>query len=143
MDYWIIWFVAALVFALLEIATSGFFIIIFGVGAVVAGLSSIFISNLTIQLIIFIVSTTIAFIFLKPFINKHLLNQKRTLTNVDRVINKKGIVIKAITTDMGQVKVDGEVWSAVSKSGEEIKENEKVIVEEVSGVKLVVSKIEE
>ena len=58
---------------------------------------------------------------------------------------KKGVVIKEInsTEDVGQVKVAGELWSAITLNDEKIKINEIVEVTKVDGVKLVVTKINE
>jgi membrane protein implicated in regulation of membrane protease activity len=40
---------------------------------------------------------------------------------------------------VGQVKVKGQVWSAISKSGEAIGKDAEVIIEAIEGVKLIVS----
>ena len=63
-------------------------------------------------------------------------------TNLDRVIGMEGIVTEEITKlKIGEVKVDGKRWSAISNT--KIETNSTVIVEGVDGVKLVVRKGEE
>ncbi|MBR6987337.1 MAG: NfeD family protein [Clostridiales bacterium] len=56
----------------------------------------------------------------------------------DRLIGREGIVIVPLNKDecKGQVKVDGQVWSA--KSDTDIAEGIKVTVKAIEGVKLVV-----
>ena len=69
---------------------------------------------------------------------------KKKIDNIED--NKlKGVVIKEInsTEDVGQVKVAGELWSAITLNDEKIKINEIVKVTKVDGVKLVVTKINE
>ena len=54
----------------------------------------------------------------------------------------EGIVTEEITkTKIGEVKVDGKRWSAISN--ELIKAGEEVIIERIDGVKLIVRKGEE
>ena len=61
-------------------------------------------------------------------------------TNADRLIGREGVVIVPFnsTEGKGQVKVDGQIWSA--KSGEDYTEGTKVTVKAIEGVKLVVER---
>ena len=70
------------------------------------------------------------------------LSKKKISTNLDRVLGMEGIVTEEITKlKIGEVKVDGKKWSAISN--EKIKVGEEVIVEDIDGVKLIVRKGEE
>ena len=63
-------------------------------------------------------------------------------TNLDRVIGKVGVVTETIEKDgIGEVKVLGKKWSAYSDKG--VKENSKVKVLSINGVKLKVEEIKE
>ncbi len=76
----------------------------------------------------------------RPYLVKKLTNKKES-TNLDRVIGAEGIVTEEITKlKVGEVKVDGKRWSAISN--ELIKVGEEVIIERIDGVKLVVRKEE-
>ena len=59
-------------------------------------------------------------------------------TNADRLIGREGVVIVPLnaTEGKGQVKVDGQIWSA--KADTDIAEGVKVTVRSIEGVKLVV-----
>ena len=61
------------------------------------------------------------------------------------VIEKNGIVVQEIDNlnSKGQVKVNGELWSAISKDGEKISKGSTVIIKSIEGVKLIVEKYEE
>lgn len=67
---------------------------------------------------------------------------KDTKTNLDRIIGMKGIVTKDITKDnIGEVKVDGKLWSAYSE--EEIPKGNHVQILSINSVKIKVKKWEE
>ena len=53
MEMWMIWIIAAIIFAIIEIYTPSFFIIWFSCGSIAAAISSVFIENEMIQLLIF------------------------------------------------------------------------------------------
>ena len=82
---------------------------------------------------------------MKPLTKKLFKNKDNTKMNNDAMIGKKGIVIKEINSaeEVGQVKVAGELWSAITINDEKIKINEIVKVTKVDGVKLIVTKINE
>ena len=72
---------------------------------------------------------------------KKLRVQKNEPTNADRVIGQTGIVTEEINPidGLGEVKVDGKRWSAKSSDGKIIPEGTIVKIEEISGVKLIVT----
>ena len=64
--------------------------------------------------------------------------------NKDSLIGKQAIVIKDINTleSKGQVKVNGELWSAFTENpNETIQKGSTVIIEDIEGVKLKVKKL--
>ena len=66
---------------------------------------------------------------------------KKTIpTNKDSLIGKKALVIEEINPvhSKGQVKLNGELWSAKSRDNTIIEKDKEVEVQEVIGVKLVV-----
>ena len=136
---WQVWLIIAGLFFIGEIATVGFLIFWFGVGALIAMIVSLFTSNIIIQTTIFIISSTILIFATKPFIKK-FADVKKTNTNVYSIIGKKALVIKTIDPihSVGQIKLNGEVWTAESENNEIIEEGSKVEVLEIKGVKAIV-----
>lgn len=65
-------------------------------------------------------------------------------TNADRCIGETGVVEEAIdnTYDKGLVKVKGSVWTARSEHNELIDRGTLVVVKQIEGVKVIVSKKE-
>ena len=80
-------------------------------------------------------------IFLRPIFAK-LFKTKDIPTNSDSLIGKTGIVLKEIVgpDNIGQIKVQGEVWSAICKEKITLNIDDTVTVESIDGVKLVVKK---
>ena len=109
---WQIWLIIAGLFFIGEIATVGFLIFWFGVGALVAMLVSLFTSNVIIQTSVFVISSAILLFATKPFVKK-FIDVKSTNTNAFSIIGKKALVRKEINSkSVGQIKINCEIWSA-------------------------------
>ena len=136
---WQVWLIIAGLFFVGEIATVGFLIFWFGIGALIAMIVSFFTSNIIIQTTIFVISSTILIFATKPFVKK-FADVKRTNTNVYSIIGKKALVIKTIDPihSVGQIKINGEVWTAESENNQVIDEGSEVEILEIKGVKAIV-----
>ncbi len=136
-----IWLLLCALCLIIEILTVGFLLFFPGVGAFLAFLTSLLIDSLAIQIGVFIVTTTLSIIFLRPLFAK-LFKTKDLPTNSDSLIGKTGIVLKEIVgpDNMGQIKVQGEIWSAICKEKVTLKVDDTVTVDSIDGVKLVVKK---
>ena len=140
---WILWLVLCGVFLIAEIFTVSFLLFWPGIGAFFAFITSLFIDSFVVQLAVFVISTILMIIFTKPLIKKIFKNKDNTKMNYNSLIGKTGIVVKDINNieGKGQVKVNGELWSAFSSDSREIiKENSPVVIEGLEGVKLKVKK---
>ncbi len=136
---WHYWLIAAGIFFVIEIFTAGFLVFWLGIAALIAMIVSFFIPNLTIQMIVFIIFSIILLLATKPLIKK-FMNVKETKTNAFSIIGKKALVIKNIDSinKSGQIKVNGEVWSAIGKNDDTIEKGTEVEVVSINGVKAVV-----
>lgn len=137
---WQIWLVISLFFFILEIATTGFLIFWFGVGGLVATFCSLFIKNVVLQTLIFIVTSTLLTIFTKPLVDKYVKTTNTTKTNAYSVEGKVGKVTRDIEPieGRGQVIIDGETWSAKSFDDSFIPKGTEIKVESLNGVKVIV-----
>jgi len=134
------WILAAVICGVIEIITVGLWFLWFAIAAlIVAVLASLgWLSSLGAQLLVFAFLTLIFIIFTRPLVKK-FFHTEDTLSNVDALIGQHGIATTTIEPlHRGQVKVNGEIWTAVS--GETIPEGSKIIVTGVDGVKLQVVK---
>ena len=137
---WKIWLLLSGIFLIIEIINISFFIFWFSLGALIAMISSFFIKNTIIQIVIFLVSSTILLFITKPLVKKILPKESLVKTNSYAVEGKVGKVITDIEPieGKGQVKVNGETWSARSFDDTFVSKDTEVIVEKIDGVKLVV-----
>ena len=139
---WQVWLIIAGLFFVGEIATVGFLIFWFGIGALIAMIVSFFTSNIIIQTTIFVISSTILIFATKTFVKK-FADVKKTNTNVYSIIGKKALVIKTIDPihSVGQIKINGEVWTAESENNQVIDKGSEVEILEIKGVKAIVKPI--
>ena len=88
-------------------------------------------------------SVCAALLVTRPLINKWKQKKDVTSTNADRLIGKIGIVLADIedVQKVGQVKVEGEIWTAKSQYAP-ISKDSKVKVLSIEGVKLIVEPTE-
>ena len=140
---WVFWLIAAGVFFIIEMATIGFLVFWLGIGSLLAMVTSFLTDSILIQTIVFVVTSTLLLIFTRPLVNKFIKTPKEIKTNAYSIIGKKAIVINKINNidGNGQIKIDGDIWSAKSFSDEDIPENTEVEIVDIDGVKAVVKKI--
>ncbi len=139
---WAIWLILCGIFLIIEIYTVSFLMFWPGIGAFLAFITNILGFSFPIQLGVFVISTALMLIFMKPLVAK-LFKTKDVPMNNNAIIGKQATVIKEIDNLnlKGQVKVNGELWSAISDDDGIIKENETVEVLAIDGVKLKVKKV--
>ena len=141
---WITWLVIAGFFFILEIATAGFLVFWLGVGALLSMILSFFVDNIFIQTGLFVISSIVLILSTKPLVKK-FLDKNTVVTNAFSLIGKKAIVTEEIDSiqSKGKVKVNGEVWTALSNGEEIIAKDTEVEILEITGVKLVVKSCKE
>lgn len=143
---WGIWLIVAGICFMIEIATVGFLIFWFGIGALLTMLVSfLFPNNLFLQATIFVLSSTLLIFLTKPFVEKFTKNDKKVATNAYSIIGKKGIVTQSIdpTHGIGQIKILGELWSAKTEDGSKLEAETQVEITQIEGVKAIVKPIKE
>ena len=141
---WQFWLVASGIFFIAEIITTGFLIFWLGVAGLITMCVSFFTDNLMVQATMFVVCSAILILATKPFVKKFVHKKDNAeKTNAFSIIGKKAIVIKDIDSidGSGQIKVEGEVWSAEGSNGSNIEKGTEVEVKDIDGVKAIVSPI--
>lgn len=137
----ILWGALILVSLVVELITEELTIIWGTVGAIFSFLAALLHAEIWLQLLIFIVFTTLTIIISRPIIKKYA-KKEIIRTNADRIIGMVAIVSEAFkNNEVGKVIVNGQAWRATSTSNEAFFEGEKVQVEGISGTKVIVSKI--
>ena len=137
----IFWLIVAAIMFIGEMVCPIFFMFWFAIGAIIALITSLITSNIVVQVGVFLVVSIILTIFTKPLTNKFFKNKTKDELNMNGIVGKNAIVTKNINNlnGNGEVKISGEIWSALSESEDTIiSPGTKVVVVKVDGVKLIV-----
>lgn len=136
-----LWLCIVIVLTLIESATVNLVTIWFIASGIVSMILSLFIDNYFIQFFSFVVLGIILLITTRKYL-VNISSKRQEKTNLDRVIGKNALVTLEIDKNkIGEVKVDGKKWSAISNK--KIKEGSTVKVLSIDGVKLKVEEVKE
>ena len=135
---WIYWLIIIIILTIVEASTVNLVSIWFIASAIVSLVLSFIYDSLFLEIGTFVILGIILMILTKPFLDK-CIKSKSVKTNLDRVVGMHGICTEEIKKNVvGEVKVDGKRWSAIST--EKINVNDEVLIEAIDGVKLKVRK---
>jgi membrane protein implicated in regulation of membrane protease activity len=136
MDPWLIWLIAAVIFAVGEIATLGFFLAPFAGGAAVAAVISAVGAGEFASWAAFIVVSVALLAALRPLARSHRRMPAQLRTGTAALIGRSAMVTERIANDegTGSVKLEGESWTARAYDADEIIEpGKRVQVIEIRG----------
>lgn len=137
-EYWIV--LAAFCF-IGEMLTTGFFLLWFAVGASLAALLNYLGFDPAVQIISFIIISLLLIALSRPLAQRITREPPRKAAS-DRLIGRKGWVVEDVKSDSGGVvKVDGDVWRAISSQN--IIKGKKIRVKKVESVKLYVEEVQD
>ncbi len=138
-----IWLIFSAVLVVAEIISLGLTTVWFAIGALAAALAAFLNVKFSIQLIIFAVVSLVLLVLMGPLARKHLMKEPEK-TNVEGLIGKIGVVKSTIDNlkAEGVVMLNGTEWSARSENDEIIEADCQVEVCSISGVKLIVKKVQ-
>lgn len=146
--FWVLWCILGAILIVAEIFTTGFVLLWFGVGALLAALASLLgVDSLVIQFLIF-AGVSIALTAASRTIFTNYFSRGKTgqslLSGVDALPGKIGTVVSSSKGALheGAVKVFGSTWTAYPAPGEEpLEAGERVCVENVEGASIYVRRI--
>ena len=139
------WLVLMVVMLAAEAVTLGLTTIWFAVGALAAFLFALAGANLIVQIVAFFVVSAILLFSMRPVAAKWL-NKDRIRTNAESLVGKTAVVTEPINNlaGTGQVQVQGQYWTARAVSDQvQITKDARVVIEKISGVKLIVKEEKE
>jgi membrane protein implicated in regulation of membrane protease activity len=140
MSEWLFWLIAAVALLVIEATTTAFVAIYFGIAAALTAILAILGAPLAVQVGAFAVLSIGGVVATRPALKRLATRAPALRTGVDAMKGRPGMVIKPIAElSPGQVKVDGEIWTArCFFEGEQIAEGTRVEVVEVRGVTALV-----
>lgn len=137
----LIWLIAMLVFTVGEVATLGFFLAPFAVGALGGLIVALAGGAVGIQIAVAVLLTAAFFIFITPIARRHMTDAPVNPTNTAALIGKPATVVDKIINDehVGSVRIGGEVWTARSRDGSVLDPGTRVTVIEINGATAIVA----
>jgi len=133
-----VWVALTIVFAVIEVFTLGLTTIWFALASLVMVFLSFLPIPLVFQILIFLAISAVLLIFTRPVALKKF-RAGREKTNVDSLIGKYALVTRKISEfENGEVKLNGQIWTARSQDGAELNEGTKCEVVRIEGVHAIV-----
>lgn len=128
--FWLVWTLITVLALILEVSTGTFYLMCFAIGAACAIIASLLCFPFWMQVVVFIVFSTLSIFAVRPFVLRYLhSHEDGRLSNADALIGREGLLIEPITEQSaGYVRVDGDEWKAVSADGSDIEKGAMVRV---------------
>ena len=132
------WLIISAVLLFAEILTLHLVFASFSLGAFAAALTAASTSSVAVQGIVLIVVSGLSLLLLRPAVLKRLYKSEAT-TGMDKLIGQEAVVLETVTSHEGSIRLNGELWTARSRSGP-INSEENVIVHSIDGATAIVEK---
>ncbi|HME49957.1 NfeD family protein [Mycobacterium sp.] len=138
----LIWLIVALVLAAAEVLTGDMFLLMLGGGALAAGGAHwLFDWPLWADGAVFLVVSVLLLVLVRPALKRRLTPHTPETTGVKALEGKSALVLDRVARHAGQVKLDGEVWTARPFNEDDVYEpGEQVTVMHIDGATAVVWK---
>ena len=138
----LIWLIAALVLAGAEVLTGDMFLLMLGGGALAAaGADWLFGWPTWADGAVFLVVSVLLLVLVRPVLKRRLTPHPAVTTGIKALEGKSALVLDRVTRHEGQVKLDGEVWTARPFNDDDVYEpGEQVTVMHIDGATAVVWK---
>lgn len=142
-ELWWIWVIVGILLIIGEIFTAGFFLIWFGIAAIIAGIIAFFELSVIWQGVAFVIISAILLAGTRRLAERYTKKQPPGI-GADRFIGKVGVVLEEIDNDKntGRVRVEEDKWRADSLEGDIITKDSNVQVIKIEGTHVVVKKVE-
>jgi membrane protein implicated in regulation of membrane protease activity len=138
----LIWLISALVFAGAEALTGHMFLLMLGGGALAASVTSYLIDwPVWADGAVFLVVSVLLLVLVRPALMRRMTPAAKALTGIEALEGKCALVLDRVARDEGQVKLDGQVWTARPLTDGDVYEpGESVTVMRIDGATAVVFK---
>lgn len=137
----LLWLIFALVLAGAEALTGHMFLVMLGGGALAAALTSWLLdSPVWVDGAVFLVVSVLLLVVVRPPLRRRLTPNVPRL-GIEALEGKTALVLERVARDNGQVKLDGQVWTARPLDENDVYEpGEPVLVMQIDGATAVVFK---
>ncbi|OBF61193.1 hypothetical protein A5753_18305 [Mycobacterium sp. 852002-51971_SCH5477799-a] len=138
----VLWLIFALVLAGAEALTGHLFLVMLGGGALAAALTS-WVTDFPAWTngAVFLVVSVLLLVLVRPPLKRRLTPAEVPRLGIEALQGKTALVLERVGRDAGQVKLDGQVWSARPlNEGDVYEPGEPVTVMQIDGATAVVFK---
>jgi len=119
MSPWVYWFGGAVLLSLAELFGGTFVLLLLGGGALVAaGVALVAPDLVWLQLLFFALTSVALVVGARPTLLRRFNGPVKIRTGIDALIGSRATVISTVNDAGGQVKIGGEVWSALGLDGD-------------------------
>jgi membrane protein implicated in regulation of membrane protease activity len=142
MDAWVLWLIAAVIFAVAEVINLSFYLFPFAIGAAGAAVVGLAGGGVALELVTFAALTGVSFTIVRPIARRHLTAPPQIRTGTAALVGRTGMVTQRIANDegVGAVRLDGEIWTARAYDEDQVIEaGTRVHVMEIRGATALVS----
>jgi membrane protein implicated in regulation of membrane protease activity len=134
----VVWLIAGFALIAAEVLSSGFVLIMLGVGALVTAGFAALGAPIWLDVAVF-AATSVALITLGRPVLKRRLHTAHVPTNIDALLGDRAIVVSTVDAHGGKIKLRGELWSARAYDETQVLEpGQRVTVMTISGATAVV-----
>ncbi|AMO61668.1 membrane protein [Mycolicibacterium phlei] len=138
----LLWLIAALALAGAEALTGDLFLLMLGGGALAAAGSSLVFDELWINGTVFAVVSVLLLVLVRPALRRHFREGTGLPDPAKALEGKSALVLDRVARHEGQVKLDGEVWTARPlNEGDVYEPGDQVTVVKIDGATAVVQKL--
>lgn len=136
---WAVWFLVALLAAIVEIVSPTFGFIFVSGAALVSFLVAALGAAWFWQLLVFAIAVVVGLLLVRPRLNRMFGSTKPVPSRAERLLGLQGVVTEEINPihGTGRVLVGGEDWSA--RSMDRIPVGTHVVVDHIEGIVLIVA----
>jgi membrane protein implicated in regulation of membrane protease activity len=141
MPVWSIWLVAALALAGAEALTGDLFLLMLSGGALAAVGSSLLVDNYVVDGVVFLVVALLLLVLVRPALRRRFAAGTGLPEPMKALEGKSALVLDRVGRHEGQVKLEGEVWTARPLNDNDVYEaGDHVTIMRIDGATAVVFK---
>jgi len=135
----LLWLIIGVILVLAEMLSGAFVLVMLGGAALVAALVASIGAGAIASGIVFAAVAAGGITLARPALVRHMHLGEHVKTNIDALVGGKAVVVATVNAHTGQVKINGEVWSARSYDETEVLEpGRSVTIMNISGATAVV-----
>ena len=135
----VLWLIIGIVLVVAEVLSGAFVLVMLGSAALIAALAAALGVGPVISGVVFAAVAAAGITLARPALVARMRAVDHVKTNVEALVGSKALVTETVNAHTGQVKVNGEIWSARSYDETEVLEpGRTVTIMSISGATAIV-----